>query len=39
MSSPVVKSRNVLKRNSMRFSAAFLARPAGFVAGPNTAHK
>src|SRR5258706_4254245 len=35
MSSPVVRSRNVLKRNSMRFAAAFLAALASLVAGPN----
>ena len=37
MSSPVVKSRNVLKRNSLRFAAALLAALASFVAGPNAA--
>ncbi len=37
MSSPVVRSRNVLKRNSMRFAAALLVALAGFVAGPNAA--
>src|SRR6266568_3198714 len=37
MSSPVVKSRNVLKRNSMRVAAALLAALASFVAGPNAA--
>src|SRR5713226_135127 len=37
MSSPVVRSRNVLKRNSMRFAAALLAALAIFVAGPNAA--
>src|SRR6266568_9033348 len=37
MSSPVVKSRNVLKKNSMRFAAALLAALASFVAGPNAA--
>src|SRR5258706_2188059 len=37
MSSPVVRSRNVLKRNSMRFAAAFLAALASLVAGPNAA--
>jgi len=37
MSSPVVSSRNVLKRNSMRFVAALMAVLASFVAGPNTA--
>src|SRR6267378_270854 len=35
MSSPVVRSRNVLKRNSMRFAAALLAALASFVAVPN----
>src|SRR5260370_32170983 len=35
MSSPVVRSRNVLKRNSMRFAAALLAALASFVGGPN----
>src|SRR5229473_1815026 len=37
MSSTVVRSRNVLKRNSMRFVAALLALLASFVAGPNAA--
>src|SRR5882724_9646838 len=37
MSSPVVRSRNVLKRNSMRFAAALLAALAIFVAYPNAA--
>src|SRR2546426_8619228 len=37
MSSPAVRSRNVLKRNSMRFAAALLAALASFVAGPNAA--
>ena len=37
MSSPVVKSRNVLKRNSMRFAASLLAALASFVAGPTLA--
>src|ERR1700737_1814809 len=37
MSSPVVRSRNVLKRNSMRFAAALLAALASFGAGPNAA--
>src|SRR3989442_10584512 len=37
MSSPVVRSRNVLKRNSMRFAAALLAALASFVAVPNAA--
>src|SRR2546426_1653028 len=36
-SSPVVRSRNVLKRNSMRFAAALLAALASFVGGPNAA--
>src|SRR5260221_5454834 len=35
MSSHVVRSRNVAKRNSMRFPAAFLAALASLVAGPN----
>jgi DNA-binding NtrC family response regulator len=33
----VVRSRNVLKRNSMRFAAALLGALAIFVAGPNAA--
>src|SRR5216684_2519561 len=37
MSSPVVRSTNVFKRNSMRFAAALLAALASFVGGPNTA--
>ena len=37
MSSPVVMSRNVLKRNSMRFAAALLAALAIFAGGPNAA--
>ena len=37
MGSPVVKSRNVLKRNSMHFAAALLAALASFVAGPTLA--
>src|SRR5882762_981268 len=37
MSSPVVRSRNVLKRNSMRFAATLLGALASFVAGPNAA--
>ncbi len=37
MSSPVVRSRNVLKRNSMRFAAALLLALASFVIGPNAA--
>src|SRR5216683_2421914 len=37
MSSSVVRSRNVLKRNSMRLVAALLAVLASFVGGPNAA--
>src|SRR5437899_3889281 len=37
MSSPVVRSRDVLKRNSMRFAAALLAALAIFAGGPNAA--
>src|ERR1700674_5550692 len=37
MSSPVVRSRNVLKRSSVRFAAALLAALLIFVAGPNAA--
>ncbi len=37
MSSPVVRSRNVLKRKSMRFAAALLVALASFVAVPNAA--
>src|SRR3984893_10697941 len=37
MSSPVVRTRNVFKRNSMRFAAALLAALASFAAGPNAA--
>src|ERR1700738_2580501 len=37
MSSPVVRSMKVFKRNSMRFAAALLAALAGLVAGPNAA--
>ena len=37
MSSPVVRSTNVFKRNSMRFAAALMAALASFVGGPNTA--
>jgi len=37
MSSPVVRSRNVFKRNSMLFAAALLAMLVSFVAGPNAA--
>jgi glyoxylase-like metal-dependent hydrolase (beta-lactamase superfamily II) len=36
-SSPVVRSRNVLKKNSMRFAVALLVALASFVAGPNAA--
>jgi glyoxylase-like metal-dependent hydrolase (beta-lactamase superfamily II) len=37
VSSPVVRSRNAVKRNSMRFAAVLVAALAGFVAGPNAA--
>src|ERR1700686_405614 len=37
MSSPVVRSRNVLKRNLLRFAAALMAVLASFVAGPSAA--
>src|ERR1700732_4963187 len=37
MSSPVVRSANVFKGNSMRFVAALLALLASFVVGPNAA--
>src|SRR5713226_1136881 len=37
MNSLVVRSRNMLKRNSMRFVAALMAVLASFVAGPNAA--
>src|SRR5260370_2238122 len=37
MSAPVVRSRNVLKRKSMRFDAALLAALASLVAVPNAA--
>src|SRR2546428_12373435 len=37
MSSPVVETRNALKRNWMRFAATLLAALASFVAGPNAA--
>jgi glyoxylase-like metal-dependent hydrolase (beta-lactamase superfamily II) len=37
MSSPVVSSRSMLKRNSMRFAAALMAALAIFVARPNAA--
>src|ERR1700730_7670577 len=37
MSSPVVRSRNVLKRNSIRFAAALLVGLACLVASPNAA--
>src|SRR6267142_6756180 len=36
-SSPVVRSRHVLERNSMRVTAALLAALASFAAGPNAA--
>src|ERR1700704_3882315 len=35
MSSPVVRRRNMLKRNSMRFAAALLVALASLVAAPN----
>ena len=37
MSSAVVRSRNALKRHSMRIAAALLVAMASFVAGPNAA--
>jgi hypothetical protein len=37
MSSPVLRGRKVLKRNSMRLSAALLAGLASFVGGPPAA--
>src|SRR5467141_2461898 len=37
MSSPVVRSTNALKRNSMRFAVALLVALASFVAGPKAA--
>src|SRR5713101_8738569 len=37
MRSPVVRSTNVFKRDSMRFAAALLAALAGLVAVPNAA--
>src|SRR5437899_11159987 len=37
MSSPVVRSRNVLKRSSVPFAAALLMALASLVAGPNAA--
>src|SRR5260370_40845699 len=37
MSSPVVTSTNVFKRNSMRFAAALLAALADLVSVPNAA--
>jgi hypothetical protein len=37
MSSPVVSSRHVLKRHSMRFAAALLVALASLVVGPNAA--
>src|SRR5438128_8595836 len=32
-----LRTRNMLKRNSMRFAAALLAALAGLIAGPNAA--
>jgi glyoxylase-like metal-dependent hydrolase (beta-lactamase superfamily II) len=37
MSSPGARSRNVLKRNAVRFAVALLVALASFVAGPNPA--
>src|SRR6202158_1326333 len=37
MDSPVIRSRHVLKKNSLRFAGALLAALAGGVAGPNAA--
>jgi glyoxylase-like metal-dependent hydrolase (beta-lactamase superfamily II) len=37
MSSPVLRSRNAINSNSVRFAAALLAALAGFVVGPNAA--
>src|SRR6266446_3526929 len=37
MNKTVVRNRNVLKRNSMRFAAALLAALASLVAAPNAA--
>src|SRR5258708_34759203 len=37
VSLPVVRSRNVFKRNSMRFAAGLMAALASFVAGPSAA--
>jgi glyoxylase-like metal-dependent hydrolase (beta-lactamase superfamily II) len=37
MSSPIVRNRNVFKRNSVRFAAAVLVALASFVARPNAA--
>ena len=37
MSSPVARSRNLLKRSSVRFAAALLAALASFAGGPNAA--
>src|SRR5713101_4986502 len=37
MNKPVVRNRNVLKRNSMRFAAALLAALASLLAAPNAA--
>ena len=35
LSSPVVRRRNVLRKNSMRFAAALIAALISFVVGPN----
>src|SRR5580704_170525 len=37
MSSTVARSRNVLKRNSMRFAAVLMVALASFIATPNAA--
>jgi hypothetical protein len=37
MGSPVIRSRHVLKKNSLRFAGALLAALAGVVAGPTAA--
>src|ERR1700687_1470584 len=37
MDSPVIRSRHVLKKNSLRFAGALLAALAGGVAGPTAA--
>src|SRR6267378_464663 len=37
MSLPVVRTRNVLKKNALRFAAALLVALAGFVVAPNVA--